>query len=97
MNIPWAILVPIIVEVIGGCMNRGASPQAIRNEIRDPSPRAQFALGRAIRRELNWSWMEWKREGPELLAALRAQGQMIGNAEIDDLIDEASACCPRGD
>ena len=96
-KINWDKLIAIAEKMIGMSATAGASPDEIKQQIRNPRGRARIRLEREVRMEVGMKPREWNREGPAIMAQIYAESAQADEADVDELLQRGVASANLGE
>ena len=88
MQIPWDVIIPLVVDMIRECIANGQQPA---DQIRRPRGLARLRLERKIRTTMGLSARDWRRDGAAIMAEVYAEAEAATDADIQELVERAQA------
>ncbi len=84
-----AILMAVITALLQNCPE--ARAERILKMFHNPGPLQRIKLEGALRRQLNISPSDWKRKGPDLMAAVYDEGRAVTLEDVQEMLELAKA------
>jgi hypothetical protein len=90
MNIPWDTIIPIVVDLIKGCIEKGQTPEAILGDVRRPRGLQRLRVERQVRKSLGMSARDWRKDGNAIMAEVYAEAAQATQDDVNELIELAA-------